>query len=303
MTKRRKILVTGANGFLGKHVSKYLISRCWPVFTGTRDGSWTLEGACGSISYGALEEKPELVALTEIDVIVHCAGIAHVLKAEHTPTIETFRTVNRDATIHLAQEAAKAGVKRFIFISTIGVNGDRTVGRAFRASDAPCPHSPYAISKMEGERELLALALETGMEVIIIRPPLIIGPDPVGNLATIAGLIKRGIPLPFGSVNKNRRTLASVDTISSLIETCLVNEGAKNQTFLVGDSRPRSTFEIIKLLGEYIGRKPVLIPFPVGVLRLILIAIGKRKMALQLFENLEVDTSETFEATGWRPPI
>ncbi|RZJ25879.1 MAG: NAD-dependent epimerase/dehydratase family protein, partial [Brevundimonas sp.] len=195
------ILVTGATGFLGRAVVDHLIGEGRAVRAAVRR-----DPGPGAVAVGELSADTDWsAALAGIDAVVHCAARAHVLNETSDNPLARFRAVNTEATVALAQQAAAAGVRRFVFISSIGVNGSETHGTPFRHDDPPQPHSPYAVSKHEAELALHAIAAETGLEVVVIRPPLITGPDPKGNLATLNKAIARGLPLPFGLVTTNRR--------------------------------------------------------------------------------------------------
>jgi nucleoside-diphosphate-sugar epimerase len=242
-------------------------------------------------------------ALEGVDTVVHCAARAHVLKETAADPLAQFRAVNRDATTALALQAAAAGVRRFIFISSIGVNGAETQGAPFRHDDTPEPHSPYAVSKSEAEGDLHRVAYETRLEIVIIRPPLITGPEPKGNLATLNKVIAKGLPLPFGLANRNRRDLVSRETLCDLIEVVIDHPAAAGQTFLVSDGAPVSTRTLLEQMAAAQGRNLTLLPVPTALLALPLKLIGKGAMASQLFGDLEVDIAHTRRTLNWSPPV
>ena len=204
--------------------------------------------------------------------------------------------------ISLARQAEAASARRFVFISSIGVNGAATYGEPFRHDDPPHPHSPYAVSKHEAEQGLRAIAAETGLEVVVIRPPLIIGPDPKGNLAALQRLIDKGLPLPFGLATGNRRDLVSRDTLCDLIDVVIDHPAAAGETFLVSDGQPMSTRTLLQRMAAARNRSVTLLPVPPALLALPLKAIGKRAMASQLFGDLEVDIGHTRRTLNWAPP-
>lgn len=298
-----RILVTGATGFLGRAVVEHLAGRGRKVRGAVRGeaAGWPagVETAIvGDIS-GATDWS---AALRNVDAVVHCAARAHVLKETAVDPLAQFRTVNTEATLALARQAATAGVRRFVFISSIGVNGAETHGRPFRHDDPPHPHSPYAVSKHEAELGLRAIAAETGLEVVVVRPPLIIGPDPKGNLATLERVIGKGVPLPFGLVTRNRRDLVSRHTLCDLIETVLDHPAAAGETFLVSDGEPVSTRTLLERMAAARGLPIRLLPVPPALIALPLKLAGKGAMASQLFGDLEVDIDHTRRTLDWTPP-
>lgn len=295
-----RILVTGATGFLGRAVADHLAARGRKVRGAVRGRA----GSPGTdaVTVGELSGDTDWsAALVGVDAVVHCAARAHVLKETAADPLSEFRAVNTAATLTLARQAAAAGVRRFVFISSIGVNGAETRGRGFRHDDPPRPHSPYAISKHEAEQGLAALAAETGLEVVVIRPPLILGPEPKGNLATLNRIIAKGLPLPFGLVTGNRRDLVSRDTLCRLIEVVLGHPAAANRTFLVSDGAPISTRVLLERMAADQGRSLTLLPVPPALLALPLKLAGKGAMASQLFGDLEVDIDHTRETLDWAP--
>jgi len=298
-----RILATGASGFLGRAVVDHLAARGRTVRAAVRHDTGRWPTGVEAVRTGDLSGATDWSrALESVDTVVHCAGRAHVLKETAADPLTEFRAVNTEATLALARQAAAAGVRRFVFISSIGVNGAATRGDPFRHDDPPHPHSPYAVSKHEAELGLRALAAETGLEVVIIRPPLIIGPDPKGNLATLQRLIDRGLPLPFGLATGNRRDLVSRDTLCDLIDAVIDHPAAAGETFLVSDGEPISTRTLLERMATGRGRSVTLLPVPPILLALLLKAIGKGAMASQLFGDLEVDIGHTRRTLNWAPP-
>lgn len=301
--KSRTVLVTGAGGFLGRAVVAHLAARGRKVRAGVRQDAGGWPSGVKAVSLGDLSATPDTdAALSGVDAVVHCAARAHVLKETAGDPLALFRQINTEATLTLARQAAAVGVRRFIFISSIGVNGSRTRGRAFRHDDPAQPHSPYAVSKHEAEQGLAALAAETGLEVVVIRPPLILGRDPKGNLATLNRVMARGLPLPFGLVTGNRRDLVSLETLADLIDVVLEHPAAAGQTFLVSDGAPLSTRTLLERMAGWQGRSATLLPVPPGLLSLPLRLAGKAALAAQLFGDLEVDIDHTQRTLGWSPP-
>ncbi|MEP3428007.1 MAG: NAD-dependent epimerase/dehydratase family protein [Hyphomicrobiales bacterium] len=296
---KQSVLITGAAGFFGQHLTQYLSSHAH-VIAGVRQ---PIDGIGETQVLGDLVSLPDLNATLErVDVVVHCAARAHVLREEVDDPLPLFMAVNRDATLHLAQQAAAAKVKRFIFLSSIGVNGNQTESTPFRADDVPAPHSPYAMSKLAAETELAKISAVTGMEIVILRPALIIGPRPVGNLAVLARMISKGVPLPFALASENRRSLVKAATLADLIRVCLTHPNAPGTPLLVADKTPMSTRGILEMLAVDTGQTLRLVPVPIPLLRFALRTIGYKKMDQQLFGNLEVDITATSARLNWAPP-
>ena len=257
----------------------------------------------GAIVLGDLEALPDWgSALSGIDCVVHCAARAHVLKEQEADPLATFRAINRDATLSLARSAREAGVRRFVFISSIGVLGNETRGRPLSARDPIAPHSDYAVAKAEAEIGLREIEAECGMEVVIIRPPLVLGKGAKGNLGVIARALRRHVPLPLGLATKNRRHLISLDTLADLVTTCTDHPAAAGQTFLAADPQPISTRAIVERIAMLEGLRPVLLPIPLSLVRASLRALGARNLEGQLLGDLEIDTSDTRQRLGWQPP-
>jgi len=244
-----------------------------------------------------------VIPLDGIDTIIHCAARVHVMSEQALDPFLEFRKVNVHATLSLARQAAAAGVRRFIFISSIKVNGETTVaGGSFYPSDVPAPEDPYAISKLEAERGLMQLAHETGMEVVVIRPPMVYGPGVKGNFASLIKLIAKGLPLPLGAIH-NKRSLVAIDNLVDLIIRCIDHPAAANQVFLAGDGEDLSTAELVSSVAEAMGRSVRLIPVPVSLLSLAATLLGKQEVARRLLGSLQVDISKTREVLGWEPPV
>lgn len=297
-----RVLVTGATGFLGRAVADHLVGRGRTVRGAVRSLAGENSAGGETVAVGDLDAVTDWsAALDSVDAIVHCAARAHILRETSGDPLAQFRAINTAATLALARQAAAAGVRRLVFISSIGVNGAETRGRPFRHDDAAHPHSPYAVSKYEAEQGLASVAAETGLEVVVIRPPLILGPDPKGNLATLNRIIAQGLPLPFGRVTENRRDLVSRSVLCRLIDTVIDNPAAANQTFLASDGEAISTRTLLERLAAEQGRSLTLLPLPPALLALPLRLAGKRAMASQLFGDLEVDIAHTRRTLDWNP--
>ncbi len=284
------ILVTGANGFIGSALCARLSAERRPVREATRA---TVGDLGPHTNWGE--------TLSGVNQIVHCAARAHVLAEAGADTLAEFRRVNRDGTVALAEAAVAAGVTRFVFVSSIGVNGNATMGTPFRADDQPAPHSPYAVAKWEAEQALAQIAARSGLELVIVRPPLVIGKNAKGNVGTIARLLRRGMPLPFGGITRNRRDLVSLDVLVDLLVTCIDNPAAAGQTFLVSDGKTRSTADIVRAVAAAEGTAARLVPIPASLLSLGLGVLGKKAMREQLLGDLEVDIGPTRSRLDWEP--
>jgi len=222
------------------------------------------------------------------------------MKDEAADPLVEYRRVNLEGTLNMARQAAAAGVRRFIFISSIGVNGNINI-RPFRITDQPNPAEPYAQSKWEAEQGLMQLAAETGMEIVIIRPPLVYGPCAPGNFGSLVHWIEKGVPLPLGAIH-NKRSLIGIDNLVDLIIRCIDHPAAANQVFLAGDGEDLSTTELLRGVGKAMGKPARLIPVPAGVLQLGATLLGRKAMAQRLLGSLQVDISKTCELLDWKPP-
>jgi nucleoside-diphosphate-sugar epimerase len=214
-----------------------------------------------------------------------------------------FRNVNVAGILSLARKAAAAGVLRFVFMSSIKVNGELTrLGRPFHSDDIPTPIDPYGISKLEAEQGLFEIAEQTGMEVVCIRPPLVYGPGVRANFATMMKWLNKGVPLPFGSVH-NKRSLVALDNLVSFIIHCIDHPKAANEVFLISDGEDVSTTELLRLIAKALGKKPRLLPVPVGLMEFAAKLVGKESVTNRLFGSLQVDSSKARDMLGWRPVV
>lgn len=292
------ILVTGATGFVGKALCAELAARGRPARAVSR------KPAPGCFPIGTIDENTDWSqALQGVGRVVHLAARVHVMNDQAADPLAEFRRVNVAGTLKLARQAAAAGVKRFVFASSIKVNGEATAeGRPFTADDTPHPEDPYGISKMEAEQGLLQLARETGMEVAIVRPPLVYGPGVGANFRSMLRWVKRGVPLPLGGV-RNRRTLVAMDNLVDLLILCLDHPGAANQVLLAGDGEDVSTPELLRRVASALGTRARLVPVPPVLLQSAAAVVGKRAVATRLCGSLQLDLAKTRRLLGWTPKV
>lgn len=285
------VLLTGSTGFVGEHlVAKH---RVFKHIVRTSDAHFF------SNVY-VVESINTITNWTNAfeggDVIIHLAGLAH---SAHYST-QYFRDVNVGGTLRLANEARKAGVKRFVFVSSIGVNGTSSQSEPFSIECLPAPHNDYARSKYEAELGLKKIAEETGLEVVIVRPTLVYGPNAPGNFGMLTKLVKKLPALPFGLAN-NRRDFIAVQNLADLLVTCATHPDAAGHTFLASDGETVSIKEFTNAMAKGLGKRVVQLPIPVGLMRLVGKVTGKSAMIEQLFGNLEVDSSNIQQVLGWTP--
>ena len=242
-------------------------------------------------------------AVLKQDAVIHAAARVHVMKDQMSNPLAGYRCVNVDGTLQLAKQAAAAGVKRFIFISSVKVNGEATLpGIPFSAEDAPAPLDPYGVSKLEAEQGLREISAQTGMEVVIVRPPLVYGPGVKANFASMMLWVARGVPLPLGSI-RNSRSMVALDNLVDLLVTCLKHPAAAGQTFLVSDGEDVSTTQLLRRTAQAMGKPSRLLPVPVDLLQWGAALAGKRDVAQRLCGSLQVDISKTRQLLGWSPPL
>ncbi len=293
-----KVLLTGSTGFIGKALLNVLISKAYSVVAPVRV---PLVSPSENVTMPLLDDIGMLSSrsnwFTGCDVVVHLAGKAH----SAVEFADEYSRVNRDATLNLARLAHEAGVKRFIFLSSVSVHGQTSV-EPFDVSNHPCPVEIAALSKLEAEDGLKLIAQETGIEVVIIRPTLVYGPNAPGNFGKLLKLSSKNLPLPLGAVF-NKRSLVGLDNLIDLIVTCLNHPKAANQTFLVSDDHDLSTTELLNMMTRAAGKIPRLVPMPVSWLKFTTKLIGKQAVIDRLCGNLQVDIRHTKDTLDWVPPI
>ncbi|MGN5172047.1 UDP-glucose 4-epimerase family protein [Aeromonas sp. 102P] len=296
-----KVLLTGASGFVGNVLNAAMINH-YQVLSAVRDKH--------SVDFDVCVEVQEIdkntqwdEALSGVHCIIHCAARVNIMNDSSSDPLAEFRTVNTEGTLNLARQAAEAGVKRFIFLSSIKVNGASTSnGEPFTAFDQCLPEDPYGMSKSEAEEQLLALGQETGMEIVIIRPTLVYGFGVKANFASLMRLVAKGIPLPFGCITNNKRSLVSVDNLVDLIITCIDHPKAANQVFLVSDDHDVSTSEMVREMAISLGKATWQLPIPIWCYKLAGKLFNKSDVVDRLIGSLQVDISHTKETLDWAPP-
>tara|TARA_B110000908_G_scaffold80909_1_gene96961 strand:- start:13339 stop:14289 length:951 start_codon:yes stop_codon:yes gene_type:complete len=302
------ILVTGANGFVGSALVNNLAKNKTNVkiisVVRKNTKSWPdLVKVITIKDYNDQSRWKE--ALHNVSVVIHCAARVHVLNdaLSDEERLDAYRKINVSNTLNIAKQAVLSGVRRFIFVSSIKVNGELTKnGEQFKFDDIPNPVDFYGLSKMEAEIGLRQISEKTGLEVVIIRPPLVYGPNVKGNFSTMKQWVSYGIPLPFGNI-QNTRSLVALDNLIHLLELCVVHPSAANRTFLVSDCDNVSTTVLLLRLSKSMGKKLLLLRIPVFWLILGAKLIGKKEISNRLFESLEIDVSETQRVLGWQPVI
>ncbi len=299
-----RVLVTGASGFVGGAVARrLLLDATTSVRAVVRREAAALPAGAQRAHVADLSGATEWSqAVADVDVVVHAAARVHIMSDTAADPLTESRRVNVEGTLNLARQAALAGARRFIFLSSIKVNGERTMpGRPFTADDVPAPVDPYGQSKHEAEVALRRLSEETGMEVVIIRPVLVYGSGVKGNFKSMMRLLETGLPLPLGAI-PNQRSLVALDNLVDLLAVCLRHPGAANQTFLVSDGEDLSTTALLRRMSAAMGVTARLFPVPVSLLAAAARLAGKADVAQRLFGSLQVDITRTRSLLDWSPP-
>jgi len=301
-----KVLVSGATGFVGGAMVRRLVAdhACKGVVAAVRRKVESQPEGGRQVQVGDLLPTTDWgLALQGIDAVVHCAARVHVMHDDAMDPLQVYREVNVNGTLNLALQAAQAGIGRFVFVSSIKVNGEATrLGRPFTADDVPSPLDPYGVSKLEAEQGLRDIEAQTGMEVVIVRPPLVYGPGVKANFAYMMRWVARGIPLPLGAIH-NARSMVALDNLVDLLVACLQNPAAAGHTFLVSDGQDVSTTELLRRTAQAMGKKAFLLSVPAFVLELGATLLGKRAVAQRLCGSLQVDIDKTRHLLGWNPPL
>ncbi len=303
MSNQARVLITGANGFLGTALAQHLAGR-FALVLAVRSEASVLSGQGAVVAVGDIDAATDWSqALAGVGTVVHCAARAHVMNEGSSDPLEEYRKVNVEGTRALVQQAAQAGVKRFVFVSSIKVNGESTTGRQpYGAELQPAPEDAYGQSKHEAEQVLLRECAAAGMELVIIRPPLLYGPGVKANFRSLCQLAAKPLPLPFGAI-RNRRSMLYVGNLCHFIETCMTREAAANQTFVIADGEDVSLRQLLVLMRRAMGRGPGLLPVPAGLFRLAGRLTGKQAVVDRVVGDLQVDISKARELLGWQAPF
>ena len=295
----KNILITGYTGFVGCHLLNDISHLFKIKLLGRSKGNTGHEHFTANID--SISDYSN--ALKDVDTVIHMAARVHVMHEKSFDPFGDFRAVNTVGTLNLAKQAADAGVKRFIFVSTIKVNGETTSNASpYKSSDRTKPEDPYGVSKSEAEKQLLALSQETGLEIVIIRPPLVYGEGVKANFASLLKFVGKRIPLPFRAINNNKRSLVSVYNLVDLIKVCIEHPKATNQIFLVSDDNDISTSDMVALMARVQGVNNYSLPFPVWCFHLLGRLLNKKEVIDRLVGSLQVDITHTKETLNWKPP-
>lgn len=298
----RRVLVTGATGFVGSALLEQLAAQGIAVVAPTRTPLERSYPTVDNPRIGDIDACTDWRAgLMGVEVVVHCASRVHVMQETSVDALSAFRRTNVEGTAALAEQARCYGVRRFVFLSSVKVNGEQTkVGQTFRSSDPPAPADPYATSKFEAEVELARRLGGSATELVILRPPLVYGPGVKGNLRALLSLVQRGIPLPLGAID-NRRSMISIDNLVSVVERCAIHPRAAGETFMVSDGEDVSTPNLVRWIGEGLGVPARLFSCPKAVLVLGACAFGRKEQLQRMCGNLQVDSAPVRAALDWQP--
>lgn len=299
--KNIRLCVTGANGFVGRALCRSAIKQGCIVRGAVRTPSQLSAGVEATI-IGAIDGATDWVrALDGVDVVIHCAARVHVMNDKAVDPMAEFLKTNVEGTANLAYQAVKAGVKRLVFVSSVKVNGEQSSeGKPFTEDDLPAPQDAYGISKWEAEQTLLKIAQETGLEVVIVRPPLIYGARVGGNFLSLLRGVSRGLPLPLGAVS-NGRSLLYVDNLADALILCATHPNASGQTYLVSDGQDVSTAELIRMIAKAMSCKSRLFYFPISLMRALALLMGRGDKVSRLLGSLQVSNAKIRKELGWVP--
>ncbi|ENU28682.1 NAD-dependent epimerase/dehydratase family protein [Acinetobacter modestus] len=295
-----KVLLTGSNGFLGQYLLQFLAEKGDSVLAHTRKAQTFDHPNINNINFD-LNDNLDNIDLNQVEVVIHCAGRAHVMHETAVSPLEAYRQTNVQGTLNLAQKAEKSGVKRFIYLSSIKVNGEQTTTQAFHPNDDVHTDDPYGLSKYEAEQALLELSQHTGLEVVIIRPVLIYGPNVKANFKSMVSLAAKKIPLPIGCLD-NKRSMVSVFNLTDLIHICMTHPNANREVFLASDQDDISVKQLFEKLAKWQNNQLLMLPVPKSLIVFLASLAGKRALASRLCSELLVDTTKNTQLLGWTAP-
>ena len=295
-----KVLITGSNGFLGQYVCHFLADQNYLILAHTRKAQTFDHPNITNINFD-LNDNLDNIDLSHVEIIIHCAGRAHVMNETAISPLEAYRQTNVQGTLNLAQKAVKSGVKRFIYLSSIKVNGEETTTQAFQPNDIIKTDDPYGLSKYEAEQALLELSQNTGLEVVIIRPVLIYGPNVKANFKIMVGLASKKLPLPIGCLD-NKRSMVSIYNLADLIHTCMTHPNANREVFLASDQDDISVNHLFKKLAYYQNNKLLILPVSKSLIFFLASLAGKKAVAARLCSELVVDTTKNTQLLDWTAP-
>jgi nucleoside-diphosphate-sugar epimerase len=298
-----RLAMTGVTGFVGHCLAKRLVAEGYHV-RGLVRRAVSLPGLPLEVAQvGTVDGATDWgESMAGIDVVVHLAARTRAVRERGRGDLADYRPVNVDGTRRLAEAAAQSGVRRLVFVSSLKVNGDTTSSRPFQASDRPAPQDAYGISKWEAEHVVGEVAGKTGLETVVVRPPLVYGSGAKGNFARLCSAVRKGIPLPFGSVD-NRRSLVALDNLVDLLVRCVAHPAAPGQTFMVSDGEDLSTPELIRRLARTMGTTARLLPVPPSALHMLGRLLGRGTDVARLVGSLQVDIEHTRQTLDWAPPV
>ena len=300
----KTILVTGASGFIGQALSRELLQNGQSVILATRSSQNipSLYKDARVIKVDLNDNETNWIAhLQSVDTVIHLAARVHVMKEQAEDSLSLYRQINIEGTEKIAKSAVLAGVRRFIYLSSVKVHGEENI-LPYSELDKKAPLDEYGLSKSDAENKLLEIARQSKMEVVIIRPPLVYGPGVKANFYSLFKIVNKNFPLPFGNID-NKRSYVALTNLVNFIIFCIDHPKAANEVFLISDGEDISTTELVEKIAKALDKKKCLISIPVGLMRFLAMILGKRNLTRRLFGSLRVDSSKARELLGWKPVI